>query len=632
MRDLAGESDFTLAALRVRPSKGCVEGDGRAHHVEPKVMDMLITLSRASGDTLSREQLIESCWNGRVVSDDAITRILGKVRQIAFVTDPPAFRIETLPKVGVRLVVGQGNAPGARRNVAETTLVVLPFDNLGAGADLDFFSDGVAEEILGRLVRGSTLRVIGRTTSFQYRGARKAAAAAELGATHVVDGALQRSGDRVRISVHLAEATGGAVLWTSRFDRDLTDIFALQDEIADQIARALDAVFSAPAQPPIPPAAYDLYLRARSLVGSPEMMRANIASLEAVVALAPDFADGWARLAAMRAWHALQLPYSDRSAETARTRHEIERCRALDPDNPETNYAEFWLAPAFGDYAAKRASMLRMLAATPNASDAHALAAGHCMFTGQMRRSLQHARAAKALNPRDWAAGIIYASALFIGGSPEEAFDALEAHLADWPDDNLAAAELLVVCAVLERWDRLDALIAPERLARYPLREHQPLIAVVCAMRWPMDDNRQFLLAALTERLGKTGAADPMLLFWSFHLGLGDEVLALLRRARFGPAGRRGDMMGIVAYRTMSLFIGYLPAVRAHRAFPELCARLGLVAYWLESGDWPDCADEVDYDFRAACAAVRHIPCDAFFPEDGGQAAATSRQIASSPA
>lgn len=630
MRELAVEPDFSLAGLRVRPSQACIETGGGAHHVEPKVMDMLITLARAAGATLSRDQLIAACWGGRVVSDDAITRILGKVRQIAGMTDPPAFRIETLPKVGVRLVAGCDSAATDTGAAVGSTVVVLPFDNLGAGAELDFFSDGVAEEILGRLVRGSSLRVIGRTTSFQYRGPRKAEAAAELKATHVVDGALQRAGNRVRISVHLTETATGATLWTSRFDRDLTDIFALQDEIADQIARALDTVFSAPAQAPIPPAVYDLYLRTRALAGTPEVMRANIASLEAVVALAPDFADGWARLAAMRAWHALQLPYAERGPEIARAHAEIARCRALDPDNPETNYAAFWLAPAFGDYAAKAGCVRRMLAATPSASDAHALATGHYLFMGCGRLALHHARLAMALNPRDWAASLLHGTALFLVGDGEEAFAAIEAHLESWPDDNQAAAMLLMVCVQLERWDRFDALIEPRRLARYPLREHHVLIAVACAMRWPTPENKQLLLSGLAERIGRTGAADPNILYWSFQLGLGDEVMALMANARFGPGGGRGDMMGIIAYRTVTLFLRGFPAVRISESFPALCARLGLVDHWTTSGDWPDCADEVPYDFRAACAAARHIPCDPFM--GAAQPAATSAQIASSPA
>jgi hypothetical protein len=414
----------------------------------------------------------------------------------------------------------------------------------------------------------------------------------------------------VRISVHLTEAATGAAAWSQRFDRDLHDIFALQDEIAEQIAGALSTAFSAPAQKPIPPAAYDLFLRSKSLKASPEAMRANIASLEAVVAEAPHFADGWARLAAMRAWHATQLPYAERSEEVAKARIEIARCRAIDPDNPETGYADFWLAPPIGDYIAKEAGARRMLEATPNASDAHALAAFHLINVGRCREALVHGRIAMALNPRDWTASISLSFSLWGVGSATEAAEALEAHLLSWPDDNLAAAGLIALCAHQGRWDRFDALIEPRRLQRYPLREHAGLIAVCGAMRHPTEHNIAFIREALAARIGRTGTADPIILFWSSHLGLGAAVHELMTNASFGPTGRGREQTGVVAYRTLAMFTALYPTLLSEPHFPEYCARLGLVDYWIQTGAWPDCADAVDYDFRAACAAVRHLPCD----------------------
>lgn len=297
--NLARAADFQLASVFVRPSSGSIEANGKSLRVEPKVMEMLIALARSPRQTLSRDQLITQCWSNRIVSDDAVTRTLGKVRQIAALIDPPAFKIETIPKVGVRLVPSE---PILVLTKTDPVLIVLPFDNFGGEGALDFFCDGVAEDILVRLVRGSKLKVIGRTTSFNYRGSRKTVAASEVGASHVVDGSIQRAGGRLRINVHLTEVKTGAGLWAQHYDGELEDVFVLQDEIAEQIARALDSVLTLQSRPAIPPAAYDLYLRAKQLNVSLDTTRANLASLEAVVADAPSFADGWARLAAVRAW------------------------------------------------------------------------------------------------------------------------------------------------------------------------------------------------------------------------------------------------------------------------------------------------------------------------------------------
>lgn len=605
--DLAGASDFTLGDLVVRPSSGSITANGNKLRVEPKVMEMLLALADASGRTLSRDQLIAKCWGGRVVSDDAVARTLGKVRQLAVLSHPPAFRIETVPKVGVRLVIAE---PAPLPSNADPVLIVLPFDNFGGEPALDYFCDGVAEDILVRLVRGSTLKVVGRTTSFNYRGARKPMAAFEVGASHIVDGSIQRAGGRVRINVHLTEVKTGAALWAQRYDGELEDIFVLQDEIAEQIARALDTVLTLQNKPSIPPAAYDLYLRAKSADARPETIRANLISLEAVVAEAPGFADGWAKLAAMRAWANLQLPFAQRAIEADKARDAIARCRALDPTNPETGYAEFWLAPPFGDYVSREACVQKILANNPNGGDAHTLAAFHLVSVGRCREALVHARKAKELDPRDWSASMNYAMALWSCGLVKEAIVAFEANLQEWPDDNMNAAVLIVACAREGLWTRLESLIEPSRLQKYPLREHEGIVAVACAMRFPTSDNKAMLLHGLQSRIKKTGGADPIILFWSSHLGLGDAVFDLMKTARFGPTGRRGELTGVIAYSTVTMFKAAFPALWQDPRFCIYCARLGLVDYWLETDQWPDCVDEVDYDFRRACQDVRTIPRD----------------------
>ena len=155
-----------------------------------------------------------------------------------------------------------GTAPVKPR---EALLTVLPFNNLSNDPDLTYFSDGVSEEILYTVGAIEGLRVVGRASSFQFRGADKSVrnVAEALGATHILDGSVRRAGDRVRIHVELVDTHSQATLWSDRYDRSLTDIFALQDEIAAAIATALNRQF-APVRSAITvdPQAYDLYLRA----------------------------------------------------------------------------------------------------------------------------------------------------------------------------------------------------------------------------------------------------------------------------------------------------------------------------------------------------------------------------------
>lgn len=219
-------------------------------------MQVLVALIRAEGRIVSRDELLTSCWHGVVVGEDAITRVMGRLRRLVDGIGQGAFKLETVTKVGYRLVSTglAGEAP--RREAAvlavasEPRLAVLAFDNLCDGDDMAWFSNGVSEEILQTVASGAALKVIGRGSSFQFRGAEKSAShvAAALNVTHLLDGSVRRSGPTVRISAQLIECAGQTTLWSDRFDRELSDFLAVQDEIAGAVAAAVAMVF-APRQP-----------------------------------------------------------------------------------------------------------------------------------------------------------------------------------------------------------------------------------------------------------------------------------------------------------------------------------------------------------------------------------------------
>jgi adenylate cyclase len=178
----------------------------------------------------------------------------------------------------------------------EPLLAVLPFDNLSADPEMQFFSDGVSEEIIQRLARGAGMKVVGRTSSFQFRGADKVArkVADELRCTHILDGSIRRAGGRVRIAAHLVDAVSQTTLWSDGYDRGLEDMFAVQDEIAEDIAAALDRTFTSFSPKAIDPAVYDLYLRASPSSYAPDELRTSVGLLEVVTQRAPRFAEAWA--------------------------------------------------------------------------------------------------------------------------------------------------------------------------------------------------------------------------------------------------------------------------------------------------------------------------------------------------
>jgi TolB-like protein len=253
---LAEEGRLRLGALTIEPALRRVAHDGGTTEiVEPRVMQVLVALVRAEGRIVSRDELLASCWRGVVVGEDAITRVIGRLRRLVDGVGQGAFTLETITKVGYRLVpTGRtGAAPRAEASVlatAEPRLAVLAFDNLCDGDDMARFSSGVSEEILQAVANSPDVQVIGRGSSFQFHGPEKSAShvAAALNVTHVLDGAVRRRGQTVRVSAQLVECAGQTALWSDRFDRLLWDVLAVQDEIAGAVAAALAMVF-APSQP-----------------------------------------------------------------------------------------------------------------------------------------------------------------------------------------------------------------------------------------------------------------------------------------------------------------------------------------------------------------------------------------------
>lgn len=236
--DLAHEAAFPLGLLDVRPATREVLGPGQRREVlEPRIMQVLTALARRRGEVVSRDDLILACWGGRQVGDDAVNRCVAALRRLD--PDTASMSIETIARVGYRLEEVQAQtAPAA---AFEALVAVLPFENLSDEAGMGHFSDGISEEILQAVSRRTDLKVIGRSSSFQFRGSQKALThvVEQLRATHVLDGSVRRSGEQVRITAYLIECESQTTLWSDRFDRRLADVFALQDAIAEAVAAAL---------------------------------------------------------------------------------------------------------------------------------------------------------------------------------------------------------------------------------------------------------------------------------------------------------------------------------------------------------------------------------------------------------
>jgi hypothetical protein len=178
------------------------------------------------------------------------------------------------------------------------------------------------------------------------------------------------------------------------------------------------------------------------------------------------------------------------------------------------------------------------------------------------------------------------------------------------PDMSFPVSSLLRCYAFQQDWAAVDRLL--ELAAKRQLREMREGLPFIRTKRDPTPQNIEAWRSTLEAQVNKTGRVDVSRLVYSAHLGLVEEAYRAAETAHLGPAGTSDDIMGPDGYRTSLLFQAGMPELRNDPRFARLCSRLGLVEFWMATGKWPDCADEVPYDFRVECEKVQHIPKEDF--------------------
>ncbi|HEY2179812.1 MAG TPA: TIR domain-containing protein [Caulobacteraceae bacterium] len=495
-------------------------------------------------------------------------------------------------------------SPPRRLAPSEPLLAVLAFDNPSADPEMVYFSDGVSQEILDTVARRSGVKVIGRASSFALQGEAKTPGrvAAALAATHVLAGSVRRAGPRVRISAELCECGEGRTLWSDRFDRDLSDIFAVQDEIAGAVAHALKAVFAQPERGPsaIDPRAYDLFLQSR--VGQmPLADRVRLA--EQAVALAPGFGQAWGWLGLMRARHAVV----DRGAAPfapleAGAREAIVRAEALGLSSGITRAAASLLEP-YAAYARREGLLDEALSASPSDPDLLVEKSLLLSSVGLFGDALAAARLARSLDPALPEPVKRCAILALLIGDWAEGQAACDELLARWPDDTAGITFGAPAAAHAGDWERLDEL-ARFAAQQDPRRTYKPARAATVlmfgqAMRTNDAGFANLVQSVVEGELARDGAPAMEKLYVLAALGRVDAAYDLAERASFAGMFEPGDF-----YMSRGFNMDFLCSASHNAAmiedprFPRLCARIGLIDYWVSKDRWPACADAVGYDFR----------------------------------
>lgn len=460
---------------------------GRLQVLEPQVLSVLLLLLENRDRVVTKSEIFDEVWDGRFVSDSALSSRIKTARQAIGDDGRQQALIRTIHRRGFRFVgevsFGQAvtaldGAAAARRDTlapeqpalalpSKPSIAVLPFETLGDGEGRPILADGLTQDVITRLGRARWLFVIARGSAFRFRGLASdpPAAAARLGVRYVAHGAIQFAGKRIRVNVALSDASQRSEIWAECYDRHLDDIFAVQDEMAEAIAGAIEAG-----------------------IEQSEQQRARLKPAESL--------DAWGAYH-RGCWHM----YRFTGAHGEHAERFFKRSVELDPNAPRTFAGLSFIhwQRAFLDLTRDR--------------------------EGEIRRALDHARHAILLDPRDpqahWALGRCHE----LLGEEDEALRELEAAVALNPSSAInqyALSRSLMIagdCAA-----SLEAVSRAERLSPYDpmafamlsvrsmnltlLDQHEEAAALACrAARQPNAHYHMLATAACTQFLAERDAA-----------------------------------------------------------------------------------------------------------------------------
>jgi TolB-like protein/Flp pilus assembly protein TadD len=298
-------------------------------------------------------------------------------------------------------------SPNATAAADDRSIAVLPFVNMSSDPEQEFFSDGISEQVLDLLSHVPELRVIARTSSFSFKNkdVDVATIAQRLNVSHVLEGSVRKSGNRVRITAQLIRATDSSHLWSNTYDRELKDIFAVQDEIASAVVRQLKVALLG-GQLPMRSAAtsleaYNLYLKARFLFDqhTEQSMAKAVEYYEAALAVDPAYAEGWAGLAEAQSVRADEA-YMDYAVGAATAREVAQRALELNPGAAKAHFALGLIQFSHDwNWSAADASFTRAIELDPNEAKALSLAGSLAQVLGRDEAGIELCRRAVANNP-----------------------------------------------------------------------------------------------------------------------------------------------------------------------------------------------------------------------------------------
>jgi TolB-like protein/DNA-binding winged helix-turn-helix (wHTH) protein len=489
-------SDFRVGRWVVRPSCNTLSQNGASTRLEPKVMGVLVCLASQPGETLSKETILKAVWPDTFVTEDVLTHSISELRRV-FEDDARRPRvIETIPKRGYRLVaaISPVNGPITNNDAAVLvnqpepsernwrfawlsigglvllcalslglnirdfrmhifgdnprihSLAVLPLENLSDDPAQKYFSYGVTEELITDLAKMSGVKVISHTSTARYENKPLSSLpqiARELNVDGIVEGAVQRSGNQVRITVQLIYAPEDKHLWAESYDRDFRDVLALQSNVAAAIVAQIQTQVAG--RKPVSTTtrasanlqALEAYLHGNysfTRMGAGdgvEGYRSAIGFFKQAIAADPNFAGAYLGLAhtydAQFDWRPTEIMPLEKAA--------LAKALELDPASADAHLMNATIKLSYDcDLPGAEKEIKETLRLNPSLADAHEILSDYLRIVGREEESIQETKRAQELDPE----GMHELRSFMATGQYDRAIDQLGKHLELQPNDGFA--------------------------------------------------------------------------------------------------------------------------------------------------------------------------------------------------
>ncbi len=399
---------LSFGPFEIDPDAGIILRDGAPLAVGQRGAMLLAALLGRPGDVITKSELIDAAWGGAAIEESNLTVQIAALRRVLGRSPTGGEWIVTVPRVGYRLVMPRASTAALAE---QPSIAVLPFFNLSSDPEQAFFAEGLAEEIIVAFGKLPGLVVTARSSSFAYRGSdvdlRKVGA--DLNVRYVLSGSVRRSGPRLRMSVQLADARTGTHVWAETFDRELADVFSIQDEVTGRIVDALKLqltpaqVASAAEGGTADVEALDLLMRGRAMLNGPtqnaEVHRRTIDLLQRAIERDPLYVDALGELAIALNFDYLNRWSDDPDGALEQARGLGERMIALAPRHAGGHFVMALTSMLARDFDRFRREVETVVALNPDSLIASDLQGHLCLANDAPLEAIPHFERCMRLDP-----------------------------------------------------------------------------------------------------------------------------------------------------------------------------------------------------------------------------------------